>query len=80
MEAIIEHNVATQNICNDAKLELFAMIMSISSSDNIIELKRKLIINNVFEYIKYGFGSNHMWVKMVVNGEIQNNRLIFCKY
>ncbi len=91
MKTIIENMVAQpqgmhpDNVAlrNEINSEFIAMLNGIKYAKNEAQLRHYFAIAGTFggfKYFAFGFGGNHMWVKQIVDGEMQKDRVMFVEF
>lgn len=83
MKAQIENRI--ENATLEGMEALVSLLNDIQDCKNEKELREKFSSENedaiwCAGFFRIGFGSNHMWVKKIVNGEISDKRLILVEF
>lgn len=83
MKAQIENRI--ENVTLEGMEALVSLLNDIQDCRDKKELIKKFSSENedatwYAGFFRIGFGSNHMWVKKIVNGEISDKRLILVEF
>jgi len=59
--------------------QFLAVFTNPQSSTSRLRVNAPIYLEGM-EYFRYGFGSNHMWIKQVTNGFIHDDRLLIITF
>ena len=82
MKVIVENSLNnTKRVNGIVCLEFTGICNLIAQSQNEVELRAnfKKFGGNLIHFV-YGFGSNHIWVHQVVDGVVNDKRIIYAKF
>lgn len=82
MKAIIENKLISSKVNMPLCIELTGIIDLITRSNDENELREnfKRHADGQLNNFVYGFGSNHMWVYQITNGQTHKQRLILVEF